>query len=97
MQLLLARERAMNIPTMTTRKRTTLIAYTDRIAETCAGIWQENCILAGVTRTGTFLMRETADYSAHFAADDLAEQCTFRAGSTAQKIKARIEFWERMY
>ncbi len=87
----------MNIPTMTTRKRTTLIAYTDRIAETCAGIWQENCILAGVTRTGTFLMRETADYSAHFAADDLAEQCTFRAGSTAQKIKARIEFWERMY
>ena len=92
MQLLLPDGRAMNVPTMTTRKRTTLIAYTDRIAKACAHIWPENCILAGVTRDGAFLMEETADYGAHFAADDLAEQCTFRAGSTAQKIKARIEF-----
>ena len=87
----------MNVTTMTTSKRTTLIAYTNRIAVACAGIWPENCILAGVTQDGKFLVRETSDYSAHFAADDLAEQCTFRAGSTAQKIKARIEFWERLY
>jgi hypothetical protein len=96
----------MNVTTMTRTKRAannagqkhTLLAQTNRIAEACAGVWPENCILAGLTKDGMFLMQETADYSAHFeAGHHLAEQCTFRAGSTAQQIRARIEFWDGMY
>jgi hypothetical protein len=95
--LLSANERVINATTMTPTNPTRLIAYTNRIAEACAGVWPVNYILAGVTQDGKFLMQDIGDDSGRLAADDLADQCTFRAGSTAQAIKARIEFWEGLY